>query len=466
MEGQDTRGIGWGGEEWRAVPTLLIVDDDSSNLESLQKVFDSEGYRVLTASGGKDALETVRKQRVDVILTDLMMPDMDGLDLLRSVKTVSPESEVVLMTAYGTVERAVTAMKQGAYDFVTKPFKKIQITRGVRRAMEKQVLLLENRTLRNRLESRENERIIIGNSFGMRRLLDMLRQVAGSEAGVLFLGESGTGKELFARQLHLWSRRADKVFIPFNCAALPRDLAEAELFGHEKGAFTGAHKERSGLFREADGGTLFLDEVGEMDPALQGKLLRVLQEGEVRPVGGARPVQVDVRIVAATKSDLETAVKEGRFRGDLYYRLNVIRIDLPPLRERREDIPLLADTFLKRFAAKNRRAIDGISQGAMEVLSTYDWPGNVRELENAIERAVVLNKGTTLVEEDLPEHIFKEGAAGTSITLPVGISMEEMEKVVLAETLKVTRGNKRLAAHLLGISLRTVYRILERQQGE
>jgi two-component system response regulator HydG len=466
MEGQDTRGIGWGGEEWRAVPTLLIVDDDSSNLESLQKVFDSEGYRVLTASGGKDALETVRKQRVDVILTDLMMPDMDGLDLLRSVKTVSPESEVVLMTAYGTVERAVTAMKQGAYDFVTKPFKKIQITRGVRRAMEKQVLLRENRTLRNRLESRENERIIIGNSFGMRRLLDMLRQVAGSEAGVLFLGESGTGKELFARQLHLWSRRADKVFIPFNCAALPRDLAEAELFGHEKGAFTGAHKERSGLFREADGGTLFLDEVGEMDPALQGKLLRVLQEGEVRPVGGARPVQVDVRIVAATKSDLETAVKEGRFRGDLYYRLNVIRIDLPPLRERREDIPLLADTFLKRFAAKNRRAIDGISQGAMEVLSTYDWPGNVRELENAIERAVVLNKGTTLVEEDLPEHIFKEGAAGTSITLPVGISMEEMEKVVLAETLKVTRGNKRLAAHLLGISLRTVYRILERQQGE
>jgi len=450
------------------IPTLLIVDDDDSNLESLQGVFAKEGYRILTANGGKAALETARKDRVDVVLTDLMMPDMDGLDLLRSVKTVSPDTEVILMTAYGTVERAVEAMKEGAYDFVTKPFKKIQIIKGVRRAMEKQVLLIENRDLRNRLVSSQDERLIIGNSLSIRKLLEMLRQVAASEAAVLFIGESGTGKELFARQLHRWSRRADKVFIPFNCAALPRDLADAELFGHEKGAFTGAHKERAGLFREADGGTLFLDEVGEMDIALQGKLLRVLQEGEVRPVGGARPELVDVRIVAATKNDLEVAVREGRFRGDLYYRLNVIRIDLPPLRERREDIPLLADAFLKRYAEKNRRAIGGISAGAMDVLSTYDWPGNVRELENAIERAVVLNKGDTLVaEEDLPEHIFKEGVApGGPITLPRGISMEEMEKLVLAETLKLTRGNKRLAAHLLGISLRTVYRILERQQGE
>ncbi len=324
----------WVDEPLNLSPTLLIVDDDESNLESLQGVFAREGYQILVAPGGREALELVRRERIDVVLTDLMMPEMDGLDLLRSVKTVSPETEVILMTAYGTVARAVEAMKEGAYDFVTKPFKKIQIIKGVRRAMEKQVLLLENRNLRSLLETSSKERIIIGNSYVMRKQLDMLRQVANSEANVLLLGESGTGKELFARQLHRWSRRADEVFIPFNCAALPRELAEAELFGHEKGAFTGAHKERPGLFREAHGGTLFLDEVGELDPALQSKLLRVLQEREVRPVGGSRPVEVDVRIVAASNSDLEEMVREGTFREDLYYRLNVITMKMPSLRER------------------------------------------------------------------------------------------------------------------------------------
>ncbi len=465
MGGKSERGA-WADDRWQVKPTLLVVDDDESNLESIEGVFAKEGYEILLASGGRDALELVRKQRVDVILTDLMMPEMDGLDLLRSIKTVSSESEVILMTAYGTVARAVEAMKEGAYDFVTKPFKKIQIIKGVRRAMEKQVLLLENRSLRTRLESSEKERLIIGNSYVMRQLLDMLRQVAASEASVLFIGESGTGKELFARQLHSWSRRAEKVFIPFNCAALPLELAEAELFGHERGAFTGAHKERAGLFRDADGGTLFLDEVGEMEMSLQGKLLRVLQEGEVKPVGGSRPVQVDVRIIAASKRDLEQAVEDGTFRDDLYYRLNVIRIDIPPLRERRDDVSLLADYFLRKYAQKNRRNIDGISRRGLEALSLYNWPGNVRELENAVERAVVLAKGELLTEDDLPDSVFSERGSDGAITVPMGISMEEMEKLLLSETLKLAKGNKRLAAHLLGISLRTVYRILERQQNE
>jgi two-component system response regulator HydG len=334
----------------------------------------------------------------------------------------------------------------------------------VRRAMEKQVLLLENRNLRNLLEKTTKERLIIGNSLVMRQQLDMLRQVANSEANVLLLGESGTGKELFARQLHQWSRRGDKVFIPFNCAALPRELAEAELFGHEKGAFTGAHKERPGLFREADKGTLFLDEVGELDPALQSKLLRVLQEREVRPVGGSRQVEVDVRIVTASNANLEAMVKEGTFRDDLYYRLNVITMKLPSLRERADDIPLLADFFLRKYTKKNRREIDGIGRGAMEALLAYNWPGNVRELENVLERAVVLAKGTMVAEGDLPDTLFAEPTGEGAITLPMGTRMEEMEKTMLNQTLKLTRGNKKLAAQLLGISLRTVYRILDRQQ--
>ncbi len=463
MKGRNNQS-NWVDDSLQLVPTLMVVDDDDSNLESLQSVFAREGFKILLAPGGREALELVRKERIDVVLTDLMMPDMDGLDLLRSVKTVSPETEVILMTAYGTVARAVEAMKEGAWDFVTKPFKKIQIIKGVRRAMEKQILLLENRNLRSLLETTSKEQLIIGNSLVMRQQLDMLRQVATSEANVLLLGDSGTGKELFARQLHLWSRRSDQVFIPFNCAALPRDLAEAELFGHEKGAFTGAHKERPGIFREAHQGTLFLDEVGELDPALQSKLLRVLQEGEVRPVGGSKPVSVDVRIVAASNSDLEEMVKEGTFREDLFYRLNVITMKLPSLKERSDDVPLLADFFLRKYTEKNRREIEGIGRDAMDVLTAHSWPGNVRELENVIERAVVLAKGSMLEESDLPEALFAEPTGEGAVTLPMGTSMEEMEKTMLNQTLKLTRGNKKLAAQLLGISLRTVYRILDRQQ--
>lgn len=458
--------LNWVTADGVALPVLLVVDDDESNLEGLEGVFAKEGYRVLMARGGKEALERVRSEHVDVVLTDLMMPDMDGLDLLKSIKTVSPETEVILMTAYGTVARAVEAMKEGAYDFVTKPFKRIQIVKGVRRAMEKQVLLVENRNLRNLLKTTDTKNLIIGNSIVMRRLLDMLRQVAASEANVLLSGESGTGKELVARQVHKWSSRADRIFVPFNCAALPRDLAEAELFGHERGAFTGAHKERPGLFREADGGTLFLDEVSEIDLALQGKLLRVLQEGEVRPIGGSKSIKVDVRLVAASKANLKELVEEGRFRDDLFYRLNVITVHLPPLRERKEDVPLLADFFLQKYAQKNKRSLSGISRGAMDALVGYAWPGNVRELENTLERAVVLARGDSIEVEDLPSSFLQQPTAGDAITLPMGIPLAEMERRVLDHTLAVTKGNKKLAAHLLGISLRTVYRILERQGSE
>jgi len=462
--GNGDSNLNWVGSEGTPQPVLLIVDDDESNLEGLEGVFAREGYQILLARGGKEGLARVRSQHVDVVLSDLMMPDMDGLDLLRSVKAVSPETEVILMTAYGSVPNAVEAMKEGAYDFVTKPFKRIQIVKGVRRAMEKQVLLIENRNLRNLLRKGDSSGLIIGNSVAMRRLLDMVQQVAASEANVLITGESGTGKELVARQLHRWSERADKVFVPFNCAALPRDLAEAELFGHEKGAFTGAHKERRGLFREADGGTLFLDEIGEIDLALQGKLLRTLQEGEVRPIGGSRSVRVDVRLVAASKANLKDLVEEGRFRDDLYYRLNVICVDLPPLRERKEDIPLLADFFLNRYTQKNRKTLSGISRGVLEAMAGHHWPGNVRELENTIERAVVLARGDHIELDDLPGQFAGTGGnGGEQLVIPTGLPMAEIEQRVLEHTLNATKGNKKLAAHLLGISLRTVYRILDRQ---
>jgi len=329
---------------------LLVVDDDRSNLESIQRTFEREKIEVLTANDGREALDLLRHRKVGVVLTDLMMPGMSGLELLRAVKTVSPETEVILMTAFGTVETAVEAMKEGAWDFVTKPFKRIQIVKAVRRALDQQSLVLENLALRTELLDSRRDRSIVGNSPQIRQLLDMVRQVAPSHATVLLQGESGTGKELIARALHTSSGRANKPFIALNCAALPESLLEAELFGHEKGAFTGAASRRQGRFELADNGTLFLDELGEMSPQVQVKLLRVLQEGEFERVGGTQTLKVDTRIVAATNKDLKSEVEGGRFREDLYYRLNVITITLPPLRERKEDIPLLAQHFLTVYS--------------------------------------------------------------------------------------------------------------------
>ncbi|NUN14894.1 MAG: sigma-54-dependent Fis family transcriptional regulator [Myxococcales bacterium] len=443
-------------------PILLIVDDDISNLESLKRVFERENLSVLTATDGREALEVIRRRRVNVILTDLMMPGMTGTDLLRSVRTIAPEAEVILMTAFGTVETAVEAMKDGAYDFVTKPFKRIQIVKCVKRALEKQALLIENRDLRARLETMMRPQDIIGSSLPMRQMLDMVAHVAPSTATVLLQGESGTGKELVARAVHRLSPRVDKPFVAINCAAIPENILESELFGYERGAFTGAVNRKEGRFKLADGGTLFLDEIGEISPAVQVKLLRVLQEGEFERLGGTATVSVDVRIVAATNRDLAEEVRRGNFREDLFYRLNVIMISLPPLRTRRDDIPLLAHHFLQVYREKNRKDVRGIQRDALDTMCAYQWPGNVRELENTLERAVVLCKGDTIRKEDLPPTVTDVGAAKSRyITVALGTPLEEVEKRLIHETLQMTGGDKRLTAQLLGIATRTIYRKID-----
>jgi len=452
-------------------PLILIADDERSNLESLARIFAKEGWKVATAESGPQALEVLRRERVAVLVTDLMMPGMSGEALLRAARTVSPETEVVLVTAYGTVEAAVSAMKEGAYDFITKPVKRHAIVKSVRQALEKAKLVAENRALRAQLAGLGVAGAsLIGNAPTFRAVLDALRQAAPSSATVLLSGESGTGKELAARLLHELSPRASGPFVPINCSAIPETILESELFGYEKGAFTGATGRKEGRFERAHGGTLFLDEVGEMSTAVQVKLLRVLQDGVVERLGGKQPVRVDVRIVAATNKDIAAEVRSGRFREDLFYRLNVIAVRMPSLRERREDIPLLASAFLRRLAEKNGKALTGFTQEALAALEHYAWPGNVRELEHAIERAVVLSRGELVGEADLPEAV--RGSLSTagvatgpsSIAIAIGMPMEEIERLVIRETLRHTRGDKTLAAQLLGIAARTIYRKLDRDE--
>src|SRR3954469_3423033 len=447
--------------------TLLVVDDEPGIVDSLQKIFEREHLRVLTATSGSEALEIIRREPVSVMITDLMMAGMSGMDLLKASRSLSPETETVLMTAHGTVENAVEAMKQGAYDFVTKPLKRAHLLRVVGKALEKRSLVEENRSLRAQLAA-QKKRTPIGQSLSWRRTMDIVMQAAPSLATVLLLGESGTGKELLARAIHDGSPRAKGPFIPVNCAALPETILEAELFGYEKGAFTGAAQRHDGRFLQADGGTLFLDEIGEIPTHVQVKLLRVLQEGEVERLGG-RTVKVDLRLVAATNQDLRAAVREGRFREDLYYRLNVIAMPIPPLRHRRDDIPLLAEHFLQRYAARNNRRLSGFSKAAAEVMARYDWPGNVRELENTVERAVVLSRGSAIELDDLSSEVRSgTGSAGDGRTLSfvVGTPLEEIERRVIHATLAHVGGDKRLCAQLLGIATRTIYRRLEEERVE
>jgi len=458
---------------------VLVVDDESPIVESLTKIFRREGLNVLSATDGNAGLDLLRKHRVGVLLTDLMMPQTSGMDLLRAAKTIAPETEVVLMTAYGTVETAVDAMKEGAYDFVTKPLKRAHVVRIVKNALEKQSLLVENRSLKAQL-AEKRRRAIIGTSLAWRRTMDIVMQAAPSEATVLLLGESGTGKELLARALHDNSARAKGrggatpanaggggAFVAVNCAAIPESILEAELFGYEKGAFTGASTARDGRFEAAHGGTLFLDEIGEISRHVQVKLLRVLQEGEIERLGGGgKTRRIDVRIVAATNVNLAEEVKAGRFREDLFYRLNVIPVNVPPLRDRRDDISLLAQHFVQVYAEKNGKAISGCSPTAIERLTEYGWPGNVRELENAIERAVVLTRaGQTMIDEDALPREIRDATPGTAsasaLTFPIGMPLAEIEMRVIHETLRHTRGDKRLTAKLLGIATRTIYRRLE-----
>jgi DNA-binding NtrC family response regulator len=439
--------------------TVLVVDDERSNVESLEKIFLREGMRTLSASDAKRALELIRTHRVHVLLTDLMMPGTTGLELLRASKQIAPDVEVVLMTAFGSVEAAVNAMRDGAYDFVEKPLKRLSIVKSVRKAAERQRLVAENRSLKDEIK-RLAHREIVGSSPALRRVIDVATQAAPSQATVLVLGESGTGKELLARYIHERSARARGPFVAVNCAAIPETILESELFGHERGAFTGAAGKKEGRFAKAAGGTLLLDEIGELSPSVQVKLLRVLQEGEYEPLGG-NTTKSDVRIVAATNRDLVAEVAAGRFREDLYYRLNVIAITAPPLRARREDIALLVDHFLGLYCAKNGRPRLHPTRGALERMMDYSWPGNVRELENVIERAVVLSRNETLDEADLPDHIAAVASAAAPLTFEIGTTLDEIELRVIRETLRHTKGDKSLAAQLLGISTRTIYRKLD-----
>ena len=450
----------------RPPATLLVVDDEPANLTSLRKLFAKEDYRVLSATSGAEALELCRKHTVDVVLTDLMMPHMSGVDLLKALQTVAPDAEAVMMTAYGTIEAAVEAMRAGAYDFVEKPLKRVQIVKSVRKAVERRQLMAENASLRRELTElrRTAGRAIIGSAPALRRAIDIAVQAAPSTATVLILGESGTGKELLARTVHEHSGLSGP-FVAVNLAALPETIIEAELFGHEKGAFTGAVAKREGRIAQASGGTLFLDEIGELSPAVQVKLLRVLQGGDYEPVGGTTKI-ANFRLIAATNRDLRAAVESGEFREDLYYRLNVIAVTSPPLRDRREDVPLLCDHFLAVYCEKNKKPPMSLEPQALEQLMAYDWPGNVRELENVMERAVVLGKSTTIALAALPEQIAEAEPVTDELRFPLGTPLATMERTAIRRTLEHTRGDKQLAAQLLGISTRTIYRKVGRDEDE
>ncbi len=440
---------------------ILVVDDDSYVRGATEEILIRKGYDVDTASDARSALERLEKVEYDLLLSDIKMPGMGGLELLEQVKSRWPDMHVILMTAYGTVEDAVEAMRKGAYDYIEKGSESTtsETEIVVERALRFQETVRENRRLRSELQDRYSLSGVsgmIGNSQGMEQVVDLIGTVADSRATVLVTGESGTGKELVARALHYNSCRGNGPFIRLNCAALPKDLMESELFGHEKGAFTGAIRQTRGRFEMADRGTLLLDEISEIDLSLQAKLLRVLQEREFERIGSTRTIAVDVRIVATTNRELVKEVEEGNFREDLFYRLNVIEISLPPLRERKEEIAALARHFVQRFNDDNGKRIEGISEEALELLMQYDWPGNVRELENQIERAVVVSRLPMLDLADFPKKFDRGGPQRGGENLQVGLTVREMERRLILGTLETFGGNRTDAAAQLGISTRTL----------
>jgi two-component system response regulator HydG len=446
---------------------VLIVDDDPGHLATLKTIIRSWGYKVETAEDGDEAIQQVTAGPLDLVLMDVRMARMSGIEALAQIKAYNPSIPVIIMTAYSSVESAVDALKAGAYDYLIKPldFEVLKLT--LERASEHAGLKAENELLKRQLHADPETPTIIGKSDAMKALLEMLAMAAPSEATVLITGESGTGKELVARSLHVNSPRKDHPLVVVNCAAITETLLESELFGHEKGAFTGADKRREGRFMQADRGTIFLDEVAETSPTMQAKLLRVLQQKEIQRIGSEEVLQVDVRIVAATNRDLEAEVTQGRFREDLFYRLNVMPLNVPPLRERHDDIPLLADHFLKRYAEKNRKSVKGFTPLAMDMLLKYDWPGNVRELENAIERAVILLTGEHITEKQLPLNIIRNypdiDVSNPAVPSPPDgtRSLEEIEKEAILATLKATDGNKSESARRLGITRKTLHNKLK-----
>ncbi|RMG96981.1 MAG: sigma-54-dependent Fis family transcriptional regulator [Candidatus Dadabacteria bacterium] len=433
---------------------VLVVDDDASLRRILEYNLAEEGYAVATAASGEEALEKLDRAAFDLVVTDIKMPGMDGMDLLRRIKAEAPETQVIVVTAFGTIEMAVEAMKAGAAEYITKPFNRDELKLAVRKALRVRDLEAENVRLRQEVRRIEEADKIVGDSPAMQAVYRLIEKVADSDASVLITGESGTGKELAARAIHRLSRRADRPFVAVNCAAIPRELLESELFGHKKGAFTGAIRDKKGRFEEAAGGTIFLDEIGEMPLDLQPKILRALQEREITPVGSNEVIRVDARVLAATNRDLEAEIEEGRFREDLYYRIAVVPIHMPSLRERPEDIPLLVAHFLKKLAPARPVRVE---PEALEALSRYTWKGNVRELENTIERLLVLTEGDAIGLGDLPEKIREpkareHGGDGFTFHLPPeGVSLEDVERAVIEEALHRTGWNQTRAAKLLRI---------------
>ncbi len=440
--------------------TVLVADDEKNIREGLREALALDGYEVVTAADGKEAQESVERGDVDLVITDLKMPRLSGEELLRTVTTQFPTVPVIILTGHGTIESAVQAMHDGAYDFLTKPVNLDRLSLLVKRALANRELALQNKAMQEELERRSGFASIIGRSAEMRQVFELVRQVAPSRSSVLITGESGVGKEMIAEALHYNSPRKAKPFIKVHCAALAETLLESELFGHEKGAFTGAVARKRGRFELANLGTLFLDEIGEINPNVQIKLLRVLEEKRFERVGGEETIEVDVRLVAATNRDLKEAIAQGTFREDLYYRLNVVNIHVPPLRERKEDIALLAAAFLKEFSQENGKPIEGIDAKARLALYNCPWPGNVRQLRNSIESAVVLCKGTTIGLEDLPPNIRGE-TGGDSLRLLIGASLADAEKEVIRATLAREGGNKSRTAEVLGIGRKTLHRKIE-----
>jgi DNA-binding NtrC family response regulator len=434
-------------------PRILIADNDPEMVALLVRHLESEGMRAAGAAGGREAIAAVRSGEIDVVVTDLIMDDDGGMEVLAAALAARPTTRVILMTAFGSLETAIAAMRQGAYDYLTKPFKLPEATLAIRRALDDQRLRTENARLRAEVERRSGLDRVLAGSRAMDAVLEQVRAVADSDASVLLLGESGTGKELVAQALHWTSARQAGPFVAVNCAAVPEALLESELFGHEKGAFTGADRKRIGLFAAAQGGTLFLDEVGDLPAAIQGKLLRAIQDKAVRPVGGSEVISLDLRLVAATNRDLPAMIREGRFREDLYYRLAVIPIRLPALRERPEDIELLARHFLERAARRLNKRIAGFSPEAVAWMREHRWPGNVRELENVVERAAVMTRGPEIARPDL----------GTEFALDSSLSslrptLAELERQYIRRVLDDAQGDKRAAARVLGVSVRTLQR--------
>ena len=431
---------------------ILVVDDEAIVRESLGEWLKDAGHEVFTAENGYTALEVIERERPGIMIADLVMPGMDGIELMKRAKARQPGTEVIIITAYASIPTAITAMKEGAYDYIEKPFCPERAELLVEKLSQYRELVEENIALRQKLEDHYRFENIIAKSSKMQRLIELIKVVGKSNATVLITGESGTGKELVARAIHSQSRRHSRSFVAVSCAALPEGLLESELFGHEKGSFTGAYTQKKGKFEFANGGTLFLDEIGEMSANIQVHLLRVSEEKEFTRVGGNEPIRVDVRVISATNKDLRKAIEKQEFREDLYYRLNVVNIELPPLRERKEDIPLLAEHFLDKFASENRKDVTGFSPDAMECLLDYDWPGNVRELENAIERAVILAKDSLIAIADLPQKGMSSACSATPAR-----NLKEMEKDHILNILRETGENYSETARILGISRMTLY---------